>query len=131
MAIVKFSENAVRIPNYAHVGRIATMAREDIHLVPLCRVFTGDAFFMATHARSREKTNWKPLLQAFSIAEAMARPCDAESQTFRVRLSQMVDEDHPKLRVRDQRAIAASCGYAGPDRRETRRHSTHRADTIA
>lgn len=121
MVMVKFSEIAVRILNYARVARIASMAREDIYLLPLCPVFAGDAFFMATHARSREKTNWKSLLQPFSIAEAVARLCAAESQAFRVRLAQMVNEDYAKLRVCDQRAIAASCGYAGPDMRETTR----------
>jgi hypothetical protein len=56
MAMVKFSENAVRFLNYARVGRIATTDGEDIHLVPLCPVFDGDVFFMATQARTRTHT---------------------------------------------------------------------------
>jgi nitroimidazol reductase NimA-like FMN-containing flavoprotein (pyridoxamine 5'-phosphate oxidase superfamily) len=57
MAMVKFSENAIRFLNYARVGRIATTDGEDIHLVPLCPVFDGDVFFMATHARTRKVRN--------------------------------------------------------------------------
>jgi nitroimidazol reductase NimA-like FMN-containing flavoprotein (pyridoxamine 5'-phosphate oxidase superfamily) len=57
MAIVKFSENAVRFLNFARVGRIATTDGEDIHVVPLCPVFDGDVFFMATHARTRKVRN--------------------------------------------------------------------------
>jgi nitroimidazol reductase NimA-like FMN-containing flavoprotein (pyridoxamine 5'-phosphate oxidase superfamily) len=54
---VKFSENAVRFLNYARVGRLATTDGEDIHLAPLCPVFDGDVFFMATHARTRKVRN--------------------------------------------------------------------------
>jgi nitroimidazol reductase NimA-like FMN-containing flavoprotein (pyridoxamine 5'-phosphate oxidase superfamily) len=57
MAMVELSENAVRFLNYARVGRIATTDGEDIHLVPLCPVFDGDVFFMATHARTRKVRN--------------------------------------------------------------------------
>jgi nitroimidazol reductase NimA-like FMN-containing flavoprotein (pyridoxamine 5'-phosphate oxidase superfamily) len=57
MAMVKFSENAVRFLNYARVGRLATTDGEDIHLVPLCPVFDGDVFFMATHARTHKVRN--------------------------------------------------------------------------
>jgi nitroimidazol reductase NimA-like FMN-containing flavoprotein (pyridoxamine 5'-phosphate oxidase superfamily) len=57
MAMVKFNENAVRFLNYARVGRIATTDGEDIHVVPLCPVFDGDVFFMATHARTRKVSN--------------------------------------------------------------------------
>jgi nitroimidazol reductase NimA-like FMN-containing flavoprotein (pyridoxamine 5'-phosphate oxidase superfamily) len=57
MAMVKFSENAVRFLNFARVGRIATTDGEDIHVVPLCPVFDGDVFFMATHARTRKVRN--------------------------------------------------------------------------
>jgi hypothetical protein len=48
-----------------------------------------------------EEANWKPSPQRFSIAEVMAPLCDAESQAFRLRLAQMVNEDHPKLEVYD------------------------------
>ena len=57
MAMVEFSENAVRFLSYARVGRLATTDGEGIHLVPLCPVFDGDVFFMATHARTRKVRN--------------------------------------------------------------------------
>jgi nitroimidazol reductase NimA-like FMN-containing flavoprotein (pyridoxamine 5'-phosphate oxidase superfamily) len=57
MAMVKVSENAVRFLKYARVGRLATTDGEDIHLVPLCPVFDGDVFFMATQARTRKVRN--------------------------------------------------------------------------
>jgi nitroimidazol reductase NimA-like FMN-containing flavoprotein (pyridoxamine 5'-phosphate oxidase superfamily) len=57
MAMVKFSENAVRFLNYARVGRLATTDGEDIHLAPLCPVFDGDVFLMATQARTRKVRN--------------------------------------------------------------------------
>jgi nitroimidazol reductase NimA-like FMN-containing flavoprotein (pyridoxamine 5'-phosphate oxidase superfamily) len=57
MALVELSENAVRFLNYARVGRLATTDGADIHLAPLCPVFDGDVFFMATHARTRKVRN--------------------------------------------------------------------------
>jgi nitroimidazol reductase NimA-like FMN-containing flavoprotein (pyridoxamine 5'-phosphate oxidase superfamily) len=57
MAMVEFRENAIRFLNYARVGRLATTDGADIHLVPLCPVFDGDVFFMATQARTRKVRN--------------------------------------------------------------------------
>jgi nitroimidazol reductase NimA-like FMN-containing flavoprotein (pyridoxamine 5'-phosphate oxidase superfamily) len=69
MATVKFSENAVRFLNYARVGRLATTDGEDIHLSPLCPVFDGDVFFMATHARTRKVRNLRKYHKATFILD--------------------------------------------------------------
>jgi nitroimidazol reductase NimA-like FMN-containing flavoprotein (pyridoxamine 5'-phosphate oxidase superfamily) len=39
------------------VGRLATTDGEAIHLVPICPVFDGTVFYMATHAKTRKVRN--------------------------------------------------------------------------
>jgi nitroimidazol reductase NimA-like FMN-containing flavoprotein (pyridoxamine 5'-phosphate oxidase superfamily) len=57
MAMVKFSEKEIRFLNYMRVGRLATADGEAIHLVPICPVFDGSVFYMATHAKTRKVRN--------------------------------------------------------------------------
>lgn len=39
------------------VGRLASADGEAIHLVPICPVFDGAVFYMATHAKTRKVRN--------------------------------------------------------------------------
>lgn len=57
METVKFNEKEIRFLNYMRVGRLATMDREGIHLVPICPVFDGTVFYMGTHAKTRKVGN--------------------------------------------------------------------------
>ena len=57
MNAVKFSEKEMRFLNYMRVGRLATMDGEVIHLVPICPVFDGGVFYMATHGKTRKVRN--------------------------------------------------------------------------
>ena len=57
MGELKFSEKEIRFLNYMRVGRLATADGEAIHLVPICPVFDGTIFYMATHAKTREVRN--------------------------------------------------------------------------
>ena len=54
---VKFSEKEIRFLNYMRVGRLATTDGEAVHLVPICPVFDGTIFYMATHAKTRKDRN--------------------------------------------------------------------------
>jgi nitroimidazol reductase NimA-like FMN-containing flavoprotein (pyridoxamine 5'-phosphate oxidase superfamily) len=54
MDMVKFSEKEIRFLNYMRVGRLATTDGEAIHVVPICPVFDGTFFYMATHAKTRK-----------------------------------------------------------------------------
>src|SRR4029434_2849174 len=54
---VKFSEKEIRFLNYMRVGRLATTDGEAVHLVPICPVFDGTVFYMATHAKTRKVRN--------------------------------------------------------------------------
>jgi nitroimidazol reductase NimA-like FMN-containing flavoprotein (pyridoxamine 5'-phosphate oxidase superfamily) len=55
--IVKFSEKEIRFLKCMRVGRLATTDAEAIHLVPICPVFDGTVFYMATHAKTRKVRN--------------------------------------------------------------------------
>ena len=55
--MVNFSEKEIRFLKYMRVGRLATMEGEAIHLVPICPVFDGTIFFMATHTKTRKVRN--------------------------------------------------------------------------
>jgi nitroimidazol reductase NimA-like FMN-containing flavoprotein (pyridoxamine 5'-phosphate oxidase superfamily) len=57
MAMVNFSEKEIRFLNYMRVGRLATTDGETIHLVPICPVFDGTVFYMATDAKTRKVRN--------------------------------------------------------------------------
>jgi nitroimidazol reductase NimA-like FMN-containing flavoprotein (pyridoxamine 5'-phosphate oxidase superfamily) len=57
MSVVSFSKKEIRFLNYMRVGRLATTDGEAIHLVPICPVFDGAVFYMATHAKTRKVKN--------------------------------------------------------------------------
>jgi nitroimidazol reductase NimA-like FMN-containing flavoprotein (pyridoxamine 5'-phosphate oxidase superfamily) len=57
VTMVQFSEKEIRFLNYMRVGRLATADGEDIHLIPICPVFDGTIFYMATHAKTRKVRN--------------------------------------------------------------------------
>ena len=57
MSAVKFSDKERRFLNYMRVGRLASADGEAIHLVPICPVFDGAVFYMATHAKTRKVRN--------------------------------------------------------------------------
>ena len=57
MATVNLSEKEIRFLNYMRVGRLATTDGKAIHLVPICPVFDGAVFYMATHAKTRKVRN--------------------------------------------------------------------------
>ena len=57
MGMVRFSEKEIRFLNYMRVGRLATADGEAIHLVPICPVFDGAVFYMATHPKTRKVKN--------------------------------------------------------------------------
>lgn len=57
MAMVNFREKEIRFLNYMRVGRLATTDGDAIHLVPICPVFDGTVFYMATHAKTRKVRN--------------------------------------------------------------------------
>jgi nitroimidazol reductase NimA-like FMN-containing flavoprotein (pyridoxamine 5'-phosphate oxidase superfamily) len=54
---VKFSEKEIRFLKYMRVGRLATTDGEAIHVVPVCPVFDGTVFYMATHEKTRKVRN--------------------------------------------------------------------------
>ena len=57
MSAVKFSDKEIRFLNYMRVGRLGTTDGKAIHLVPICPVFDGTDFYMATHAKTRKIRN--------------------------------------------------------------------------
>ncbi len=63
---VKFSEKEIRFLKHMRVGRLATTDSEAIHLVPICPVFDGTVFYMATHAKTRK---------VGIFARTIRRPC--------------------------------------------------------
>ena len=64
MSMVSFSEKEIRFLNYMRVGRLATTDGEITHLVPICPVFDGAVFYMATHAKTRKVKNLRKNSQA-------------------------------------------------------------------
>jgi nitroimidazol reductase NimA-like FMN-containing flavoprotein (pyridoxamine 5'-phosphate oxidase superfamily) len=52
-----FNEKETRFLNYMRVGRLATSEGDAIHIVPICPVFDGTVFYMATHAKTRKVRN--------------------------------------------------------------------------
>jgi nitroimidazol reductase NimA-like FMN-containing flavoprotein (pyridoxamine 5'-phosphate oxidase superfamily) len=54
MAAVTFSDKATPFLSLVRVGRLAMRDGDGIHLVPMCPVFDGGVFFMATHGRTRK-----------------------------------------------------------------------------
>jgi nitroimidazol reductase NimA-like FMN-containing flavoprotein (pyridoxamine 5'-phosphate oxidase superfamily) len=54
---VKFNEKEMRFLSYMRVGRLATNQGDAIHMVPICPVFDGTVFYMATHAKTRKVRN--------------------------------------------------------------------------
>jgi nitroimidazol reductase NimA-like FMN-containing flavoprotein (pyridoxamine 5'-phosphate oxidase superfamily) len=54
---VKFNKKEIRFLNYMRVGRLATTEGDAIHMVPICPVFDGTVFYMATHAKTRKVRN--------------------------------------------------------------------------
>jgi nitroimidazol reductase NimA-like FMN-containing flavoprotein (pyridoxamine 5'-phosphate oxidase superfamily) len=54
---VKFNEKEMRFLSYMRVGRLATTDGDAIHMVPICPVFDGTVFYMATHAKTRKVRN--------------------------------------------------------------------------
>lgn len=61
---VKFSEKESRFLKSMRVGRLATTDGEAVHLVPICPVFDGTVFYMATHAKTRKVRNLRKNNQA-------------------------------------------------------------------
>jgi nitroimidazol reductase NimA-like FMN-containing flavoprotein (pyridoxamine 5'-phosphate oxidase superfamily) len=57
MDTVKFNEKEMRFLSYMRVGRLATSEGDAIHMVPICPVFDGSVFYMATHAKTRKVRN--------------------------------------------------------------------------
>ena len=57
MTMVKFSEKEIRFLNYMRVARLSTIDGDTMHLVPICPVFDGAVFYMATHAKTRKVRN--------------------------------------------------------------------------
>jgi len=57
MATPMFSEKEIRFLNYMRVGHLASTDGDAIHLVPICPVFDGAVFYMATHAKTRKVRN--------------------------------------------------------------------------
>jgi len=57
MATPMFSEKEIRFLNYMRVGHLASTDGDAIHLVPICPVFDGTVFYMATHAKTRKVRN--------------------------------------------------------------------------
>jgi nitroimidazol reductase NimA-like FMN-containing flavoprotein (pyridoxamine 5'-phosphate oxidase superfamily) len=57
MSTVKFGEKEIRFLKYMRVARLASTEGEAIHLVPICPVFDGTVFYMATHAKTRKVRN--------------------------------------------------------------------------
>jgi nitroimidazol reductase NimA-like FMN-containing flavoprotein (pyridoxamine 5'-phosphate oxidase superfamily) len=64
MSTVKFSEKEIRFLNYMRVGRLGTTDGKAIHLVPICPVFDGSVFYMATHGKTRKVRNLREHNQA-------------------------------------------------------------------
>jgi nitroimidazol reductase NimA-like FMN-containing flavoprotein (pyridoxamine 5'-phosphate oxidase superfamily) len=52
-----FNEKETRFLKYMRVGRLATSEGDAIHIVPICPVFDGTVFYMATHAKTRKVRN--------------------------------------------------------------------------
>src|SRR5262245_66379932 len=69
MGELKFSEKEIRFLNYMRVGRLATADGEAIHLVPICPVFHGTVFYMATHAKTRKVRNLRKNNKATLLAD--------------------------------------------------------------
>ena len=69
MSAVRFSAKELRFLNYMRVGRLGTTDGKAIHLVPLCPVFDGTAFYMATHAKTRKVKNLRKNNQATLLVD--------------------------------------------------------------
>lgn len=52
MTNVKFTEHQLRFLRHMHVGRLATIDGQAIRLVPMCPVYDGGIFYMATHGKT-------------------------------------------------------------------------------
>jgi nitroimidazol reductase NimA-like FMN-containing flavoprotein (pyridoxamine 5'-phosphate oxidase superfamily) len=57
MPTVTFSEKDRRFLEHVRVGRLAVRDGDAIQLVPMCPVFDGVRFYMATHGRTRKVRN--------------------------------------------------------------------------
>ena len=57
MKAVKFDSKQKRFLDYMRVGRLGSTDGKTIHLVPICAVFDGEKFYMATHAKTRKVKN--------------------------------------------------------------------------
>jgi nitroimidazol reductase NimA-like FMN-containing flavoprotein (pyridoxamine 5'-phosphate oxidase superfamily) len=57
MTTPTFNEKETRFLKYMRVGRLATTEGDAIHIVPICPVFEGTVFYMATHAKTRKVRN--------------------------------------------------------------------------
>jgi nitroimidazol reductase NimA-like FMN-containing flavoprotein (pyridoxamine 5'-phosphate oxidase superfamily) len=64
MSTVQLSEKERRFLHYMRVGRLATTDGDTIHVVPICPVFDGTVFYMATHAKTRKVRNLRQNNQA-------------------------------------------------------------------
>jgi nitroimidazol reductase NimA-like FMN-containing flavoprotein (pyridoxamine 5'-phosphate oxidase superfamily) len=52
-----FNEKELRFLKYMRVARLASLDDDTIHIVPICPVFDGKVFYMATHAKTRKVRN--------------------------------------------------------------------------
>jgi nitroimidazol reductase NimA-like FMN-containing flavoprotein (pyridoxamine 5'-phosphate oxidase superfamily) len=57
MKAVKFDTKQKRFLDYMRVGRLGSTDGKTIHLVPICPVFDGEKFYMASHAKTRKVKN--------------------------------------------------------------------------
>src|ERR1044071_1821319 len=57
MNAVKFDPKQKRFLDYMRVGRLGSTDGRAIHVVPVCPVFDGEKFYMATHAKTGKVKN--------------------------------------------------------------------------
>lgn len=54
MAEVRFNDHQLRFLRHMRVGRLATTDGQIIRVVPMCPVYDGAVFYMATHGKTRK-----------------------------------------------------------------------------
>jgi len=57
VSAIEFTTKQKRFLDYMRVGRLGSTDGKSIHLVPICPVFDGEKFYMATHGKTRKVKN--------------------------------------------------------------------------
>jgi nitroimidazol reductase NimA-like FMN-containing flavoprotein (pyridoxamine 5'-phosphate oxidase superfamily) len=127
--MVKFSEKEIRFLNYMRVGRLATTDGEAIHLVPICPVFDGAVFYMASHGKTRKVRNLRKNNRASLLVDQYSEDWMRHVATM---MTGTVDIIEKGLRVREGQATlgrkVSAVQRAVSDKRRRKRYPVLQAD---